>query len=404
MNRRHFLQLSTAAAGFAALPTMAATAAAPVHAAPPVRGVELGHLFNPPVGKASKPLKVLVLGGRKFVGPPLVQRLAQRGHAVTLFNRSQTNTHLFADLPHIKGDRDPAHTGGLENLRAAAAKERWDWVVDTWDGDPASTAACLDLLADRCNRWFQVSTISVYGRKNYQELQSVGESALLPEPPPPVAGQPLSYPVRKLMIEKALRERLADRLTVVRPHGIYGYYIAPEADNQRYWPVRFAAGSRILLGGDGNDGVQFVDVTDLARFSVKLMEDGATGAYNVARRLRWVEYAHALQAFSATPTELYWAPLDFLEAQGIRDFRNLPAWVPRSKGPGFNSIDTRKAEAAGLVHRPLVDLVRDMLAGTSALYPSGYDLGKPGQEGHLDRATEQAAIDKLIAEGKRLAV
>lgn len=48
-------------------------------------------------------MRVLVLGGTKFIGPPTVRRLVARGHEVTLFHRGQTHADL--DVPRIHGDR-----------------------------------------------------------------------------------------------------------------------------------------------------------------------------------------------------------------------------------------------------------------------------------------------------------
>lgn len=49
-------------------------------------------------------MKVLVIGGRGFIGPFVVTRLIEQGHVVTLFDRGQSNGCLFPEIPHIKGD------------------------------------------------------------------------------------------------------------------------------------------------------------------------------------------------------------------------------------------------------------------------------------------------------------
>jgi len=40
-------------------------------------------------------LRVLVLGGTKFLGRAFVEAALERGHALTLFNRVTTNPELF---------------------------------------------------------------------------------------------------------------------------------------------------------------------------------------------------------------------------------------------------------------------------------------------------------------------
>ena len=50
-------------------------------------------------------MRILVLGGTGFIGPYVVRRLSELGHAVTIFHRGQTETDLPLDVQHIHGDR-----------------------------------------------------------------------------------------------------------------------------------------------------------------------------------------------------------------------------------------------------------------------------------------------------------
>lgn len=73
--------------------------------------------------RPARPTRVLVLGGTGYVGPPIVEALRARGHAVTSFNRGRTDPGRFADLEQLRGDRS---TGDLAALRGRT----WDAVVD----------------------------------------------------------------------------------------------------------------------------------------------------------------------------------------------------------------------------------------------------------------------------------
>jgi 2'-hydroxyisoflavone reductase len=68
-------------------------------------------------------MKLLILGGTRFLGRHLVEIGRASGHEITLFNRGLTNPGLYPDLETIKGDRD----GGLEILR----NREWDGAIDT---------------------------------------------------------------------------------------------------------------------------------------------------------------------------------------------------------------------------------------------------------------------------------
>jgi nucleoside-diphosphate-sugar epimerase len=48
-------------------------------------------------------MRILVLGGTKFIGPYVVRRLSKQGHEVTLFHRGQTEGNL-PQVHHIHGD------------------------------------------------------------------------------------------------------------------------------------------------------------------------------------------------------------------------------------------------------------------------------------------------------------
>ena len=68
-------------------------------------------------------MKILIIGGTRFLGRHLVDAALARGHEVTLFNRGHTNPDLYPEIETIIGDRD----GGLDAL----AGRKWDAVIDT---------------------------------------------------------------------------------------------------------------------------------------------------------------------------------------------------------------------------------------------------------------------------------
>jgi len=67
-------------------------------------------------------MRVLVLGGTRFLGRALVDALLEAGHQPTLFNRGQTGPKLFPDVEQLRGDRSA-------DLSALEGRE-WDAVLD----------------------------------------------------------------------------------------------------------------------------------------------------------------------------------------------------------------------------------------------------------------------------------
>jgi nucleoside-diphosphate-sugar epimerase len=64
-------------------------------------------------------MRILLLGGTRFLGPPLVRRLAAMGHAAAVFHRGRTHADLPAGVEHILGDRDRLtdHAAELRRFR-----------------------------------------------------------------------------------------------------------------------------------------------------------------------------------------------------------------------------------------------------------------------------------------------
>jgi nucleoside-diphosphate-sugar epimerase len=50
-------------------------------------------------------MRVLVIGGTKFIGPYVVRQLAAGGHHVTVYHRGETESDLPASVRHVRDAR-----------------------------------------------------------------------------------------------------------------------------------------------------------------------------------------------------------------------------------------------------------------------------------------------------------
>ena len=98
-------------------------------------------------------MKLLVLGGTKFLGRAVAEAALARGHELTLFNRGETNPDLFPEAERLRGDRD----GDLAALEGRA----WDAVVDPSGYVPRVVRASAALLRDAVEHYVFVSSLSV---------------------------------------------------------------------------------------------------------------------------------------------------------------------------------------------------------------------------------------------------
>jgi hypothetical protein len=100
---------------------------------------------------ARTPLRLLVLGGTRFIGIHLTRLATERGHRVTLFNRGKTNAGLFPELEHLKGDR----SGDLASLQGPD----WDVVSDDSGYFPRAVRLSAELLAPHVRQYVFLSTL-----------------------------------------------------------------------------------------------------------------------------------------------------------------------------------------------------------------------------------------------------
>src|SRR2546425_11836869 len=99
-------------------------------------------------------MKLLILGGSRFLGRHLVAAARACGHRVTLFNRGRTKPGLFPGIEELHGDR----AGDL----AVLAGRTWDAVLDTSGYLPNVVRRGIERLRDRVGHYTFVSSISAY--------------------------------------------------------------------------------------------------------------------------------------------------------------------------------------------------------------------------------------------------
>ncbi len=302
---------------------------------------------------ASPPMKLLILGGTRFLGPALVEAARARGHALTLFNRGKSNPGMFPDLEQIHGDRD----GRIEGL----AGRRWDVVVDTSGYVPRVVRMSAELLAPSVERYVFISTISVYDDSIPPASDETAKLATMPDPKS--EDVPAHYGALKALCEQAVEAALPGRALSVRP----GLIVGPDDGTDRftYWPVRLDRGGEVLCPGDGSDPVQIVDVRDLAAWTIEMAERRESGVYNAvgpASPLRAREMIEACRP-PGSDARLAWVPWAFLEKHKVAPWSDLPVCIPATgEDGGLAQISNARALAKGLRFRPVAETARDTLA------------------------------------------
>jgi 2'-hydroxyisoflavone reductase len=306
--------------------------------------------------------KILILGGTGFLGPALVELAQPRGHILTLFNRGKTRPHLFPEVEKLQGDRDG-------NLKALEGR-KWDAVIDTSGYVPRVVRASAELLAPNVEHYVFISTISVYADMGQYGIDEQAPVATVADEKTEDVSQ--HYGALKALSEKAAEAAMPGRVATIRP----GLIVGPgdPTDRFSYWPVRVARGGEVLSPGDGEDPVQFIDVRDLAAFTLGLVEGRTVGTFNAtgpASTLSMRELLEACKAASGSDATFTWVDSDWLvEEQKVMPWSHMPVWIPRSgEVKGMGRVSNARALGRGLTFRPTVDTARDTVAWFKTLPP-----------------------------------
>jgi nucleoside-diphosphate-sugar epimerase len=106
----------------------------------------------PAFGRKIKPLRILILGGTRFIGLHMTALALERGHSVTFFNRGKTKADRFPQVERIKGDRN----GEIDGLK----DREWDVVIDNSGYVPRHVRLTAELLAPKVRQYVFTSSIS----------------------------------------------------------------------------------------------------------------------------------------------------------------------------------------------------------------------------------------------------
>ena len=320
-------------------------------------------------------MRILIIGGTRFVGRHVAERAIARGHEVTLFHRGRTGADLFPEAEHRTGDRDA-------DLSALTTGE-WDATVDACAYVPRQVQALADALGERGGRHLLVSSVSAYAEP---EGPGIDEDAALEELDDPTVEEVTgaTYGGLKVLCERAAVDRHGPGTLLVRPT----YVVGPDDYTWRFpwWVARIARGGEVPVPGPADAPMQVVDVRDLGDWMVRLLEDGRQGAFHAAAPapvFTWGELVGSVaDAVGAPDTGLTWIEPSAVEAAGIGP-ESLPLWSGGDTDAWVLAVDPSRALATGLTPRPLADTVRDTLAWTTTVeMPSGTGL-TPAQESAL---------------------
>lgn len=295
-------------------------------------------------------MKLLVLGGTVFLGRHLVQAALAAGHSVTTFNRGTHSLDEQKDVEKLVGDRSDS----LELLK----NRKWDAVIDTCGYDPAVVSKSVEALKDAVENYVFISSISAY--KGFPEL-GMNETATVKSIE---AGDETEYGSLKVACEKAVEKQFGNKSAIIRPGLIVGPY--DPTDRFTYWPTRISKGGRVLAPGDPERCIQFIDVRDLANWTIHMVANETAGTFHATgpeKPLTMRQFLNECNAVGGNFAQFVWMDDEALSKAEVAPWMEMPLWIPASdkEHRGFLSMDCQKARNEGLSYSPVAQTIRDTL-------------------------------------------
>jgi 2'-hydroxyisoflavone reductase len=297
-------------------------------------------------------MRVLMIGGTRFVGRHITQAALAAGHEVTLVHRGRSGADLFPDATHLHADRD-------RDLSVLAGT-RWDATIDVNAYLPGQVTALAQALGGNGGQYVYISTVSVYKPPQQPEYSEDSPLWTLPAGQVPEVVDNQTYGPLKVLCEQAALEHFGPSTLIIRPT----YVIGPHDYTGRftYWVQRIARGGEVLAPGHPDRAIQLIDARDQAAFVVASVGAGLAGAFHTVGPS--MPFSRMLERIAETVapagTELTWVDPQFLLDAG-QDGVSLPLWYAGEEDAAkTNTASPAAALNAGLVLRPLAESIVDV--------------------------------------------
>ncbi|MDF2036555.1 SDR family oxidoreductase [Cytobacillus oceanisediminis] len=341
-------------------------------------------------------MKVLILGGTRFLGKALAEEGLKRGHDITLFNRGN-NKEAFSEVEQLVGDRD----GDVSQLK----NRKWDAVMDTCGFAPHQINKIAAVLGDSIEHYTYISSISVYKdwiplnlTEDYH-LQSMPQDRLKDVEEGRISPYEY-YGALKVLCEAEAEKHWPGRVLHVRAGQLVGPF--DYTDRLPYWVQRVSEGGNIVVPGRPDRPIQLIDVMDIATWGFNMAENSKAGTYNITGpdyELTMEELLNTCKSVTNSNAKFVWTDEQFVLDHQIQPWTEMPLWIPEhfpldgEDKPWHMCISVKKAIENGLSFRPLEDTIHDVYQWEKGRQDSGRKAG-------ICREKEQELLDAWFQKEK----
>ncbi len=312
-------------------------------------------------------MKILIIGGTKFVGRHLIRAAAARNHEVTIFHRGKQPLVDRFDVEEILGDRND----DLAKLK----NQKWDAVIDTCGYLPDHVRASAEALHPTTDKYVYISSISAYAGFAVPDFDETAPLAMLTDEQEAALAEidlkgdinayklGESYGALKALCEKAVIDLFGENGLIIRPGLIVGEF--DWTDRFTYWVMRVAAGGEVLAPGNTEASVQFIDARDISEWIIRMIEGNESGIYNATGKPSELSFGAMLETIktvSNSSAEFVWMSDGFMHENEVAPWTDMPVYLPETPDTkGFSAANIDRAIKKNLVFRPLEDTVSETL-------------------------------------------
>ena len=314
-------------------------------------------------------MKILIIGGTKFLGWHLADVISDTDVKVTLFNRGNSYAaEEISDVERIHGDRNT----DLEKLSGRT----WDAVIDTCGYLPQTVGKSAEFLKDKVGQYVFISSGAVYADTRQANYDESAETATLSEKQRKeiakidVAGEINAYMLGenygalKVLCEEAAEKAMPGRVLNVRAGMIVGKF--DWTDRFAYWVMRVARGGEVLAPGSPDNPVQMIDARNLSNWIFRMIKNWEFGTYNATSfpyELTFGKMLGEIKRASKSDAAFTWVGEKFLLENNVKPWSDMPFYLPESdeNTRNFMTMNVDKALAKGLEFRSLNETIIDVL-------------------------------------------
>jgi 2'-hydroxyisoflavone reductase len=339
-------------------------------------------------------MRILIIGGGRFLGRAFAAEALAAGHQVTVFNRGRSSVDLDG-VQVVHGDREnPEDLAALAASAPEAGQDggpAWDAVIDTCGFKPKIVGDSARVLADKARAYLFISSLNAYSEWAGTPVRD--GSPKFECGPQETEGE---YGPLKAGCERAILEHFPDRTICIDAGLIVGPH--ENAGRLTWWLSRIARGGDVLAPGDPSRAIAPIDARDIALFGLRCIENGSYGAFPAvgSGTETFADMLEAGARETGSGATLRWADDAFLLAHKVDEWTGLPLWAAEGgDSPAVWDVRSDLALAAGLVIRPIAETVRDTWAWQKAAEDLTDEDGKINGHGIAPEA-EAAVLKDLL--------